>query len=306
MTRRVAVVTIAAILFAIGNAAASSPQKRDPQNYTRLLIPFHQSVAAATGIWNVHWWIHNDSDTAVDAFPLAVGGGLPPPPGPEGPRAYVLSSPAIAPRSTPHGTYGDVVPFNPAPPVIPVATAGPGAFLYVESAHLGKLAIGGSLQFNNGPATALHAVPEASFSNGTRSILPIPLFTGSRYALRIYALPETAGNSRVTVRIYDMQALSFGPSEPLVATIAASLVVPESRVLPCLDPCDLPSVSYAPASVQIFDIARREPSAFFSTLRVEIEPESPALRWWAVVSATDNSTGAVTLYELDRSAQTPP
>jgi len=292
--------TLAAMLFTLGIAQASSPQPRDPQKYTRLLIPFHERVASVAGAWNVNWWIHNDGDTPADAFPLAVGGGLPPPPGPDGPRVFILANPAIGPHGTPHGTNGDALPAYPASPVVPVVTSGTGAFLYAESARLAQLVIGGSLQFNNGPATALHAIPETSFAIGTRNILPIPLLTGWRYALRIYALPETAGNPRVTVRIYDMQALSLHGEEPLIATIETSLFIPTSRVLPCLEPCDVPGGSFAPASLQLFDLARRDPTAFFSTLRVEIEPQSPDLRWWAVVSATDNVSEAVTLYELER------
>ncbi|MEA2238786.1 MAG: hypothetical protein QOC81_3510 [Thermoanaerobaculia bacterium] len=295
-----AIVTLAAILGGVGIASAASPQPRDPQKYTRLLIPFHESVVAVGGVWNVHWWIHNDSDTPTDAFPLAVGGGLPPPPGPEGPRVFILGNPAIVPHGTPHGMNGDALPAYPAAPVVPVITTGTGAFLYAESGHLAQLAIGGSLQFNNGPAAALHAIPETSFASGTRSILPIPVLTGSRYALRIYALPETAGSPEVTVRIYDMQALSLGGDEPLIAMIQTSLVTPASRVGPCFEPCDVPGGPFAPASLQLFDLARRDPSALFSTLRVEIEPQSPNLRWWAVVSATDNVSQAVTLYELQR------
>ena len=300
LATKTALLSVAAILGAMGIATASSPQPRDPQKYTRLLIPFHEPVAAVAGVWNVNWWVHNDGDTPADAFPLAVGGGLPPPPGPDGPRVLILGNPAIGPHGTPHGTYGDALPAYPAAPVVPVVTTGTGAFLYAESARLAQLVIGGSLQFNNGPATALHAIPETSFAIGTRNILPIPLLTGWRYALRIYALPETAGNPRVTVRIYDMQALSLHDDEPLIATIQTSLVMPASRVLPCFEPCDVPGVSFAPASLQLFDLARRDPTAFFSTLRVEIEPQSPDLRWWAVVSATDNVSEAVTLYELER------
>jgi hypothetical protein len=275
-------------------------QPRDPSQYTRLLIPFHQRVVAPGGVWNVNWWIHNDGGTPADAFPLAVGGGLPPPPGPDGPRVFILGNPAVRPHGTPHGTNGDVLPAYPAAPVIPVTTTGTGAFLYAESARLAQLVVGGSLQFDNGPATALHAIPETSFKSGMRSILPIPLLSGSRYALRIYALPETARDPRVTVRLYDMQALSLRDEEPLIATFQTSLVTPESRVLPCFEPCDIPGGPFAPASLQLFDLARRDPTALLSTLRVEIEPESPGLRWWAVVSATDNGTQAVTLFELDR------
>lgn len=306
LAKRIAILSVAAILVAPGNAPASSPQPRDPQKCTRLLIPFHEGVVAVVGVWNVNWWIHNDGDTAADAFPLAVGGGLPPPPGPDGPRVFILGNPAIGPHGTPHGTHGDALPAYPAPPVVPVVTTGTGAFLYAESARLAQLVIGGSLQFNNGPATALHAIPETSFASGTRSILPIPLLTGSRYALRIYALPETAGNPRVTVRIYDMQPLSLHDDEPLIATIQTSLIMPASRILPCFEPCDVPGGSFAPASLQLFNLAWRDPSEFFSTLRVEIEPQSPDLRWWAVVSATDNVSGAVTLYELERSNTTGP
>ena len=299
LATKTALLTLATILGAVGIAPASSPLPRDPQKYTRLLIPFHENVVAVGGGWNVNWWIHNDGDTPADAFPLAVGGGFPPPPVPDA-RVFILGAPAIEPHGTPHGIGGDALPAYPAAPVVPVITTGTGAFLYAESARLAQLAIGGSLQFNNRAATALHAIPETSFASGTRSILPIPVLTGSRYALRIYALPETAGNPEVTVRIYELQALSLDAGEPLIATIKTSLVTPASHVRPCFEPCDVPGGPFAPASLQIFDLTRRNPSVLLSTVRVEIEPQSPDLRWWAVVSATDNVSQAVTLYELPR------
>jgi hypothetical protein len=90
---------------------------------------------------------------------------------------------------------------------------------------------------------------------------------------------------------------SVAPHEQLISAMPVELRVPSHRVLPCLNVCDVPAVPYVPAVAEVFDLS--PPPGNFggpSTLRVEIVPESSALRWWAVVSATDNATNEITLH----------
>ena len=97
-----------------------------------------------------------------------------------------------------------------------------------------------------------------------------------------------------------MQAFGHAPGDELVRSIPIELEIPINRLLSCLGSCDLPAVSYVPAVAQAFDLAAPDPSGRPSTLRFELVPESPDLRWWAVVSATDNATQEITLYQPAR------
>lgn len=116
-----------------------------------MLLPFHASVPTAEGAWVVDWWFRNDGDRAVDLFPLAVIGGLPPPGPPE--FVSIASYPAAPPHSTLKSPAGDVIPTLFVPPFVPVKTRTPGAFLYVEDPGRSGIAIGGTLM-KRGPATS--------------------------------------------------------------------------------------------------------------------------------------------------------
>lgn len=295
LTCALAVVLLAATAF------AETP--RDPQSYTRLLLPFHASLSTPGGTWFVQWWVRNEGDIAADAFPLATSCGLPPPPGPDGPRVFMRPNPALPAQTTVTCLAGDVLPSFPVPPFVPVVSSSSGALLYVETARKSEVAIGGTVrwlsQSGNGAPVALRAIPQESFIRGTRSIMPIPFASGRRYSLRVYALPESLrSGGRATVRVYDMQpAFVTTPQEQLRATIAIELVMPQSRLLSCLNACDLPSVDYTPATAALFNLFDgSDRTGIPPTYRIEIDPESDDLRWWAVVSATDPHNEIV-LYE---------
>lgn len=284
MKRLIAILLVAFPLFA----------QRNPENYTRVLLPAHQTVGTPFGWWQVSWWFRNDGATPADVFPLAARCGLPGP----GPEVRIIEQPSLAPNETWLCNGGDTIPGNAVPPAIPIVSATPGAFLYVEREKLPQLTIRGWLQWVRvggvfeQPA-ALRAIGEDEFVSGRRSVMPVPVTRNTRYALRLYALPETAEGARVTVRVYDMQPPNaFRIEEKLLSTHTLALAVPQASLLPCLD-CDLPKVDYVPAGAQLFDFV----PADAVTLRIEIEPASENVRWWALVSATKAGTNDVAVFQ---------
>lgn len=292
------------VLIAFLTVTAHAQSPRIPHQYTRLLLPFHASLPTGIGTWSVQWWFRNEGTTPVDAFPLAFRCGLPPPPSPDGPLVFMRGNPALPPATTLTCIAGDVLPSLLSPPFVPVVSAAPGALLYVETASVDQVIVGGSVRWvgmeSSAGAAELRAIPEGAFVAGTRSILPVPAIANHRYAVRVYALPETvAASARAVVRVYEMRgALTFTSGEVLIATIPIDLRLPTHRVLPCSNACDVPAVPYAPAIAEVFDVetGARNPTPN-STLRIEVVPESPSLRWWAVVSATDNTSREVHLYQ---------
>lgn len=292
-----------AFLFAaLSLAGAAHGQQRDVSRYTRVLLPFHASVPTAEGSWVVDWWFRNDGDRAVDLFPLAVIGGLPPPGPPE--FVTIASYPAAQPNSTLKSPAGDAIPTDFVPPFVPVKTRTPGAFLYVEETGRSGIAIGGTLSWwspASQPAPAsLRAVPATEFLTGKHSLVGVPGVSGARYDLRIYALPETVKIAGVTIRVFDPRAWNPSRGDYLVHTQTGSLGLPAPSLPPCRNNCDVPTSDLAPATLQViglFEPPGEQASMRYRTFRVEVEPDSPEMRWWAVLSIMDEATRQVTLYQ---------
>jgi len=283
----------ACFLFA---AIGQAQPARVPAQYKRLLLPVHASTAS----WSVQWWFRNEGAVTVDAFPLAVQCGLTPP----YPAAIVLPKPSLPAHITVNCPADDIQPSYGNSPYIPVISSAPGAFLYVERSAE-RVTIGGEVsRSRSSSAAALQAIPEEDFIAGTRSIMPVIVHPRRRYAIRIYALPESIAQSpRVRIRVWDMQPLSHDfPSEELAGTFDRELRVPVSSVRPCVNDCDIPDLPYVPAVAEVFDVVPPfQPKPFARVAaRIEVIPESPSLRWWAVVSSTDNETHEITLYQPDR------
>jgi hypothetical protein len=288
----------------LSSAGAGNAQRRDAAGYSRVLLPFHASVGSAAGYWDVSWWIRNDGDRAVDVFPVAFGGGLPPPPEFRD-FVFIARYPAARAHSTLKSFASDALPAPFIPGFIPVKTNTVGAFVYVEDSGRSSVAVAGTLGWRSPgleppPLTSLRAVPADAFLSGRHSIVAVPSIRGARYDLRIYALPETVSTTRVTIRVYDTQAATVSGEDQLVHSQDGNLELAVASLPPCFDPCDVPTTDLAPASLQVINLFEvpgdpRFPSR--QTFRIEIEPASADMRWWAVMSTMDQSTRHVSLYQ---------
>jgi hypothetical protein len=280
--------------LAILLAASSAFAARDPAKYDIVLLPFSGATSGYGGVWSVEWWFHNDGDDPVDVFPLATSCGICPP-------ASRISIIGPIPRhTTPRYFPGDVLPGPVRTIVIPIEPAPPGVLLYVERGKADHLTITGFLGRSTFPgsprrsvSTALRAIPESRFRSGRQSIL-LPAVAGSRYMLRIYGLPDSF-DTAVTVRSISVsETFGIGSSED---QLLRTDVVKLSPTFPFYDfrshcaPCDAPFVLYKPA---VAEIALPLPP---SLVRIEIEPSSPDVKWWAVVSAT-SPTDEVQFFEI--------
>ena len=144
------------------------------------------------------------------------------------------------------------------------------------------------------------AVPATEFLTGRHSLVAVPGVPGARYDLRIYALPETVKTARVTIRVYDTRAWNLGSDDYLVHSRTANLELPEASLPPCHNSCDVPTSDLAPATLQaigLFEPPGDHAFTRYRTFRIEIEPDSPEMRCWAVLSTMDQATRQVTLYQ---------
>jgi hypothetical protein len=217
---------------------------------------------------------------------------------------FIPRYPAVRANATLKAVGGDVLPSPFSPAFIPLKTNRVGAFVYVEKTGQANLAIAGTLAWRSPgvqpPATPLRAIPEQMLLSGKHSIVAVPSVAGARYDLRIYALGESVTTPRVTVRVFDTQAAVLSPDDLLVQTATANLEFPAAALPPCFQPCDVPTSDLAPASLEILALFEPPGDPRFrgaQTFRIEIEPESRNVRWWAVVSIMDPATRQVTIHQ---------
>ena len=118
--------------------------------------------------------------------------------------------------------------------------------------------------------------------------------------LRVYALPETVDDAAVTVRWFSITELAgISPeSEKPLGTAVVNLTTPDSEGFrsECVAPCDVPHVAYKPAVAEMV-ITNLPTAPGGPMVRIEIEPSSPNVKWWAVVSAT-NASDDVQFFEM--------
>jgi hypothetical protein len=280
-------------------ASSMTAAERNPANYERLLLPFNLEARGANAYWHAWWWFHNDGDTTADVFPLARYCA----PFCAFPLRYSLID-SLPPKYTYLVAGGDVLPARLGPPQSPVEGPPPGAFLYVERAKMAQLSITGFLgrttttTFDNrrSVSSALRPIPESRFHSGTHSILLPSILAGSRYSLRIYALPENLDDPAITVRVIAIREIVGGFVDDVDTQLSSTVIrlaTPQDLDrAQCIATCDLPHVPYRPAIAELpIDAGVRT-----ATVRIEIEPASRNVRWWAIISATDSSDN-VQLFE---------
>jgi hypothetical protein len=129
--------------------------------------------------------------------------------------------------------------------------------------------------------TDIPVISDERLLTGTAELLSIPLDDRFRQTLRVYD-PDATGTGAVVVRVFP------GVSGPELAELTLPLTVDQSALFP-----GIPGVT--PGYGAIPWLAQRFPEAAGqTTIRIEIEPATPGLRYWAFVSVGNNETQHVT------------
>lgn len=124
--------------------------------------------------------------------------------------------------------------------------------------------------------TAIPVVPESEFKTRMISLLPVPLGSGFRTMVRVYGLEEQGGAVRLTVTtIEDEPANSKG----VVYQTTLQLNPTESQ--------------FAPPYAQL--LVNAVVPASGALARIDIEPLTPGLKFWAFASVTHNESQHVTV-----------
>lgn len=147
--------------------------------------------------------------------------------------------------------------------------------------------------------TSIPVVREKDVFTGKLQLLDIPIDSHFRDALRIYDFDSYGpDSSSVRVRIYDM--CGVGPLDrdcqmtPLVDTAVTLQVIHASTI-----PSEPASWMY-PDLLAAFPQLGNVPPAMYDPIavprvRIDIDPITPGLRFWAFVSVTNNATQHVTV-----------
>jgi len=145
----------------------------------------------------------------------------------------------------------------------------PGTFLYVpkgrENDFTGTLRVQDLSRQAETWGTEIPIVRDRDFTDGTTNLLDVPLKEGFRETLRVYSTTQGLVRARV---------FSTGETPGLLA----------DTIVPLRAPRDIHDPAYGELGLYIAgDVGR-----------VEIEPLTPGLRYWAFVSVTNNATQHIT------------
>lgn len=257
----------------------------DPTNAERVLLPaYHDSFKGANALkwWVSHFSVYNAGNKSVCIFPhsTGVGGELP------AFANYIHPGQLLNPEFI---NYPKRVRSGACGPNSVV----PATYFTVDKEGIDNLKmrltlnVGGQCVREGTETVEIPVVRESSYRRDLINLIGIPLeATGTkyRYSLRIYD-PDETGLGRVRVR-----AITEDGQEEL-----GTIEVP---LLKWRDPQYL-----APAYAEISEFRSAfpgfRPNGFNRYIRLEISAMTADLRFWAMVSITDNETLHVTLSTPD-------
>jgi hypothetical protein len=272
------VVLFISIVTAVGVEA--QPTLQPP--YERVLVPV--VVAAATpgaygSVWQTELVTRNEADQSVDI------------------------------SDNPFGLCNQCIPYAPHSTFrIPLYASNPnaGRFLYIGSPGVRNVTFTLRVQDISRQAltwgTTIPVVRDRDVFGGKLQLLDIPIDSRFRAALRVYDFePPTEATPRVVrLRIYDMCGIG-----QIDTRCANTPLVDTSLTLVASGHESYPAFPQSPGTVFIGDLAGTfEQLANLPPVnlpdstprvRLDVDPVTPSLRFWAFVSVTNNETQHVTV-----------
>ena len=249
----------------------------DPQGYERVLLPLYvgnELTGAFGSRWSTELAIRNEADVPVQVFQAEC--------------SYFCTCEIIT----------ECTPPQPIPPHAPASAGGVGVFtdiaphdgalIYVQRRYADDVSLNLRLrELSRNELSAGAEVPivrEDRLLSSTAHLLNIPLDNPSRIRLRVYGISSPSGAGDVRVRIFAGDEIV--PSAEQVLTMspypAPRLALPQER----------PPV---PSFGQISEIRSLIPGVSAARIRIDVEPVTPGLVFWPLVTITNNVSQEVTL-----------
>ena len=269
---------LSALIALLMSAEASAHHQNRPENYDRIIVPI-LSEAVISGAGGTQWattlTVHNSG-----AVPVEVTGGpstghvaaCPPQP------CRVFLSGGQTTRIGYKGLASNLQIYN------PWADRFPGLMVYVEKPHSPSIHFDLQLyELSRGNSVELPVIRESDFRTSTIILPDVPVIENHRIALRIYDGDYSDSDRIVVVRVFP-----YG-SNNLIAQSEFELQRPFPQ-----NPLQL---SVWPGYASITDLVGAFPAlGDFESIRIEVEPLTPNLRFWAFASVTSNTTQRVRLF----------
>ncbi len=255
--------------------AADLPKSASDIQYDKILVPFllGQPLPGKFGsLWATEAWITSSAAQAVDIQSYDYGCFLP-----EGCFPIPPTPPGISFQPRLFGLRSELR----------------GLFLFVDRRFASDVSIALRLRDLSRASmtwgTEVPVVREGDFRTGKLTLLDIP--TGSRFrqVLRIYSLAE-ARVAQIAVRIYGLNPAYTNPfsarPDPLLGQSLVSF--------PTVGPNFIPAFP-GPGYIEIPDLNAIATLSGTERVRIEIEPLTPGLQYWAFVTVVNNDTQHLTV-----------
>jgi hypothetical protein len=273
MVKHILAVGFAVLVSMPPLGAADLPQSATDIQYEKILVPFflREPLPGKFGsLWATEAWIRNNAAQAVDIQRYDYGcllpeGCFPMPPTPPG----ISFRPKLA--GSPPGLQGH--------------------FLFVDRRFASDISIALRVRDLSRQSmtwgTEVPVVREGEFRTGRLTLLDIPTGGGFRQVLRIYDLDGTRV-AQVIVRIYGLNPAYTNPflaqADPLLGQSLISFQIAGPPFSPIY-----------PGYIEISDLNAIAPLSGTERVRIEIEPVTPGLQFWAFVTVVNNETQHLTV-----------
>lgn len=269
---------LALLLLALPLAAIEP----DSAGYERILIPVLAPDArpgAFNSMWRTELSVRNESDLPAQVFQAEC--------------SFFCTCVWIT-----CGTH-EVAPRSPViglPDRYPTPAENVGAFIYVNRARADELAIQLRLRDVSRPdqswGTEIPVVRDRDMRLGPTYLLDVPLNDGFRQHLRVYGASSPSGTGVVRVRIFPENGNTLLAERVLTLLQGRIEVAPNARRPPIPSDDEFPQV---PANAELASLRDVVPAGTTGPVRLEITSLTPGLKYWAMISVTNNTTQQVTL-----------
>jgi hypothetical protein len=240
--------------------------------YEKVLLPIvlSQQLPGAFGsVWTSEFWLRNDGSQPVDV------------------QGYIWCGVCFDPSPPPPAVPPNVT-FRPRlydePPGLQ------GFFLLVDRRYASDVAF--SLRVRDLSrqsmtwGTEVPVVRKEQFRSGKLSLIDVPTGSGFRQVLRIYDL-DGSRVAQITIRIYKVnpdRTLPFPDPDPLLGSAVRSFRIPSPNV-----------AAIYPGYIEVADLNAIAPLSGTERVRIEIEPVTPGLQYWAFAAVVNNDTQHLTV-----------
>jgi hypothetical protein len=263
------------VLVSMPPLGAAGLQSSSDIQYDKILVPFflREPLPGKFGsLWATEAWITNSAAQSVDIQSYDYGCFLP-----EGCFPNPPTPPGISFRPQLFGSRPGLQ----------------GQFLFVDRRFASDVSIALRVRDLSRESmtwgTEVPVVREGEFRTGRLTLPNIPTGAGFRQVLRIYNLDGTRV-AQVTVRVYSLDPANTSPFAARADPLLGQSLMSFQTTGPNLNP-----IFQGPGYIEVSDLNAFAAISGTERVRIEIEPVTTGLQFWAFVTVVNNDTQQLTV-----------